>query len=234
MRRGISLCLTVGWICILASGSLAQTTPTRESGPSLRFTIYIRNYARVEEGTLILTERVAAEIFRKIGVESSWAIMGPEIAPSTLDRIAIELLILPRVMAERLGLPDRIFGIVPGTDRELSRRKVYVFYDEAERLAQEQIRAWARGHICRYPQLSQILGYAIAHEFGHVFLGLGSHAPIGIMRAKWDRKDLYDIVTRHLLFTPQQARQIRAEVALRNQEQTTLKVSAPKSPEWPR
>ena len=234
MRRGISLCLTVGWICILASGSLAQTTPTRESGPSLRFTIYIRNYAHVEEGTLIQAERVAAEIFRKIGVETSWAIMGPEIAPSTLDRIAIELLILPRVMAERLGLPDRIFCIVPGTDRELSRRKVYVFYDEAERLAQEQIRAWARGHICRYPQLSQILGYAIAHEFGHVFLGLGSHVPVGIMRAKWDRKDLYDIVTRHLLFTHEQAGQIRADVALRNQEQTALGISAPNSPQWAR
>ena len=206
----------------------------RELAPHSRITVYVYNYARVEEGTLILTERVAAEIFRKIGVESSWASMGPEIAPSTLDRTAIELLILPRVMAERLGLPDRIFGIAPGSEREPSRRIVYVFYDEAERLAQEQIKAWVKGHICRYPQLSQILGYAIAHEFGHVFLGLGSHAPIGIMRAKWDRKDLYDIVTRHLLFTPQQARQIRAEVALRNQEQTTLKVSAPKSPEWPR
>jgi hypothetical protein len=36
----------------------------------------------------------------------------------------------------------------------------------------------------------RVLGLAIAHEVGHVLLNSSTHAPSGLMRADWSRKDL--------------------------------------------
>ena len=37
---------------------------------------------------------------------------------------------------------------------------------------------------------SAILGHAMAHELGHLLLGMNSHSPTGLMRAHWTSEDL--------------------------------------------
>jgi len=45
----------------------------------------------------------------------------------------------------------------------------------------------------------QLLGYAIAHELGHLLLGAG-HPPNGIMRAYWSEGEVQSINQQHLKF----------------------------------
>jgi hypothetical protein len=63
-----------------------------------------------------------------------------------------------------------------------------------------------------------VLGCAIAHEIGHLLLGPNRHSVSGIMRARWDRRDIREELQGAMLFTPQQARLMQAEM----QRRTTL------------
>jgi len=38
--------------------------------------------------------------------------------------------------------------------------------------------------------LNQLLGFAVAHEVGHLLLGTNTHAAAGLMRAVWSRSDI--------------------------------------------
>ena len=61
---------------------------------------------------------------------------------------------------------------------------------------------------------SQVLGVAIAHEIGHLLLG-AAHSQTGIMCVRWRRPHFELMRTGRLLFTPEQAIQIKAEVMRR-------------------
>jgi hypothetical protein len=69
-----------------------------------------------------------------------------------------------------------------------------VFYNsvEVEALAVRPIRERTEGNIRPYTTTDQILGHAVAHEIGHLFLNLKSHSATGIIRGDWDLKDLQD------------------------------------------
>jgi predicted aspartyl protease len=66
---------------------------------------------------------------------------------------------------------------------------------------------------------AQILGYAIAHELGHMLLRTSHHSSVGIMIAKWGPVDLRRAAEGLLGFTPQQAEYMRAEIADREKTQ---------------
>ena len=88
----------------------------------------------------------------------------------------------------------------------------YVFYDRVESLAAGQMSIRVHGNICAGASTAQILGYAMAHEIGHLLLNLKTHSDAGIMRASWDGKTMQDACYGYLLFTSQQAGVIRSEV----------------------
>jgi hypothetical protein len=68
-------------------------------------------------------------------------------------------------------------------------------------------------------------GYAVAHEIGHLLLGSHSHSLVGIMRARWGRKELAR-AERELLFLREQAELIRTEVLRRSRQQNTIQIPA--------
>ena len=55
----------------------------------------------------------------------------------------------------------------------------FILYDRIEKLADR----WDASR-------AEILGYAIAHEIGHLVLSTGVHTPEGIMNARWGPKSL--------------------------------------------
>ena len=63
--------------------------------------------------------------------------------------------------------------------------------------------------------LDQLLGHAIAHEIGHLLLNSSAHSPAGIMRARWNTKDLLRAARGDLLFNALQAESMRGEVLRR-------------------
>jgi len=62
---------------------------------------------------------------------------------------------------------------------------------------------------------SELLGRALAHEIGHLLLGTDSHSAAGIMRARWSPENIKQARLGMLMFSSQQAEQMRAEVCRR-------------------
>jgi len=192
------------------------TADSPEANPTI--TIHVYNYADVSPKTLIEAEKIAAGVFRQAGVETRW--LGghgkkkeSSAEPERFHSNDIVLHMLPRSMTDRFALTTERLGFTPGQGS--NRTDVYIFYDRAEQLAQQQRAAQmvklALGIREPCAGIGPILGHVIAHELGHL-LGLETHSPTGIMRANWGSADWQETIYGYLSFTPQQADIIRAEV----------------------
>jgi len=62
---------------------------------------------------------------------------------------------------------------------------------------------------------SVMLGHLIAHELGHLLLGVGSHSSTGIMHVPWHLKELKSAAQGLLNFTPEQADRMQRNTELR-------------------
>jgi len=69
-------------------------------------------------------------------------------------------------------------------------------------------------------EIPVILGNVIAHEIGHLLLGLNSHSELGIMQKQWQRNQVRQAVTGNLLFTEEQGRLMWVEIQKRANVQT--------------
>jgi hypothetical protein len=61
--------------------------------------------------------------------------------------------------------------------------------------------------------LARVLGHVMAHELGHLLLGSNAHSRQGIMRRQWYGDDLHLASKGSLLFSEDQARSIRKNLA---------------------
>jgi hypothetical protein len=211
-----SLIFVLGLVVTGNASAVAQTAAAGSADTSLTITIQVHNYAEVDRKTLLEAEKIAAGIYRKVGVETRWthAAPAPKInqenstGQSSLNLTDIDLNIVPRVMADRLQLSNEIMGLAPGTGPD--RHLVYIFYNRIERVNDAQ--PFIGGiHL----PTSQTLGHAIAHEIGHLLLNMEVHSQTGIMRGNWGLEDLRAVACGRLVFTPQQTEVIRAEVVRR-------------------
>ena len=227
---------TLGIGLALANGltGLGHAAPAASSETSPAIKIHVHNYARVAPKTLAEAEEVTTEIFREAGLETRWAdsVLNAEDDPEPFGGHLlysfsdIQLSILPREMSDRFGLPKNVMGVVPRSDAQIA----YVFDSTVEAFFQTTLSAYRTGHIDRRVSESQILGIAIAHELGHLLLGLQGHSADGIMRGEWGLTDLRNAAFRMLLFTPQQAEVLRANARSRNTPREILKVAELESP----
>jgi hypothetical protein len=209
-----------------------------ETGPAI--TIHVRNYAGVAPQTLTEAEKVVTKIYRKAGVETRWADI-PLTADNgqlnlaghqTFTLADIQLGIFPDDMSDLLGLSNNAIGVAPGTGPD--RGMVYVLDGKVRTLYWRMSSVYINGDMDRYVSMGQILGHAIAHEIGHLLLNQQVHSPHGIMRGEWGFADFRDMTSGMLLFTPQQAGVLQADVRRRNSQQEIVNVAVVESPASPR
>jgi len=229
---------TLGWTLsaglALASG-LTGFSPTEvviasETSPAI--TIHVRNYAGVSPQTLMEAEKVATDIYRKAGVETRWAdifLMAENdlvnsVALKTFTLADIQLNIFPDVMSDLLGLSNSVMGLAPGAGPD--RETVYVFDSKVKTSYWRMSSAYINGDIDRFVSMGQVLGHVIAHEVGHLLLNLQVHSPHGIMRGEWSFLDFRDMASGMLIFTPEQAEFLRADVRSRSTRQEIVNVAA--------
>ena len=196
--------------------------------PSLVVSVY--DDAGVRANVLAHAEREAAKIFNLAGVEVAWQNcpasasstnhVGPD-APVRAEEQSLPSPLFEKTANIRPAFPMPDCGqfewpihlalrIVPRSSN--TKHEVFgeaflsaegtgcysdVFYDRAAGLNAE----W---HV----SLDDILGNVIAHELGHLLLGSNSHTADGIMRARWQGKELRQAG----LFNAEQAKRMRGRL----------------------
>jgi hypothetical protein len=211
-----ALILGLGLMATTNGAAAAKSYPATLVDTNLVISIQVDNDAKVDHKTLAEAEALTTEIFRKVGVEARW-IDGwdkqhPDLVEdgsSDLNHLALSLFSEP--ISDRFQLANEIMGLAPGGGPD--RYHVYVFFDRIWRFNGVPAMAWLDG--TTYLRPSHTLGYAIAHEFGHLLLNMEGHSESGVMRGHWTHRDLQQIASGRLSFTPEQAEAIRAEVARR-------------------
>lgn len=196
------------WILMNLAVALYGQSPE----PGLRIEVLVYNYAGLPAGALARAEQEAARIYQRVGLATEWldcplapaeAAQFPncQLAPGP-TRFALRL--LSRQMAERRKLDPMTFGLALFSEDGGFGTIVNVYSHRAKELAKGREKSHA-----------VILGHLMAHELGHLLLGVGSHSASGLMHVPWRKKQLELISQGSLFFTPWQAEQIRAQVAAR-------------------
>ncbi len=204
---------------LLSAAIAASATWASAQGPvSPLAHIHVRvyDYVQVPAKVLATAEGQAGMIFRQAGIEVTWENSTPPKDPSKAkptsprppDAAVIDLRIVAHFapVAGMLRYDSMGFAVPPDT--------ATISLEWVEKLA-------SLGVAEEY----QVLGAAVAHEIGHLFLGPNSHSPAGIMRAGWKEQDLLEASQARLTFTADQARLFRTEVHQRQERQQTASAS---------
>jgi hypothetical protein len=143
-----------------------------------------------------------SRVFGEIGVDAAWmdvAEFTREMPSENSARLAfvhsvVQVNVISPEMHKMLGRKDSVLGGAGSRTR-----RVWIAFariQQAARLAQADV--------------SDVLGYVIAHEIGHVFLPPGGHALTGLMQHGVDQNL---IAHNRLSFLGAEARLIRATLA---------------------
>ena len=203
-----TFCLTclVFWI----RPGISQTLTNEDNGPRLTLDVQVHNMARAWVEVVTEAEKEAAGIFHAAGIRINWneCRCSPVLSPTS-----VMLRIIPRYYRsmQMSSRQENLGYAVAGTE---GGGLATVFYDRVE--------TFAKGE-----NLSRVLGYAIAHEIGHILLGQSSHSPAGLMRANWSEKDLRPVHRDQMQFTPEQADHIRAALGSEMKQEETVQSSKP-------
>ena len=187
--------------------ALATYGDTRDTG--LKITIHVYNYAGVPDRALDSAKREAARIYRQAGVETEWVDCPLSPAEAGLypacnlppGPVRLSLRFVSQNMAAKVKLSKMAVGYAwlpsDGTHGFLAS----VCAHRGEELAKKKAGPFG-----------VILGHLAAHELGHLLLGIGSHAPSGIMHVPWYPKELALMRQGGFYFSSWQAKRIRSQV----------------------
>jgi hypothetical protein len=188
-------------------------------GNNPQITVSVYDDAGVSERTLIQAEQKTARVFEIAGLDVIWQNcstattrhLGPD-APA--GRVRAPAPTWSDSECGRFEWPTRLaVRIVPKSNWTnevfgaafLSAKGTGCYTDVFYQSAVELHSAWN-------VDLSDILGSVMAHELGHLLLGSNSHAPTGIMRARWQGEELGRAARGSLLFTAEQSEHMRAKL----------------------
>jgi hypothetical protein len=190
--------LALGFLTIALPGS------ANETATKAQVTINVYNDAQLSSQILAQAEEEATRIFRKAGIESIWIDCrslntdthpDPECQnPAGPSHLAL------RIVPWSSESGDAIFGVA-FTSAADDGTYADVFYSSAEKLHQE----------C-HAGVPKVLGHVMAHEIGHLLLGMNAHSRMGIMRRDWHGPELQRIGMGRLLFSSEQARSMQTKL----------------------
>jgi hypothetical protein len=179
----------------------------RGQSVAIQIAVRIRNQAEIEPQILAQAQRETTEVLDRSGIGLAWLDCSP--GGQSLSRspachrapAPTELVIT--VLQRSRSTPDGALGraICPTNGHMAAYATVYV--DLARRMATGK------------RETATILGYAMAHELGHLLLGANSHSAVGIMRSHWKAQEILTGLTCRFHFTDTQSAQLREAVRAR-------------------
>ena len=187
-------------------GLAAEAIHATVSDQTLGISVRVNDYGQLSHATLNGAEREAARIMGKAGLRTVWLNcpgkstleVAPDLCTEPLQPMDIVLRLIPEPQNNKYE--DSVFGfaVIP------ILASVYVNY-AVERAKRDNAEF----------EIPIVLGNVIAHEIGHLLLGLNSHSGSGIMQKRWQRSQVRQAVIGNLLFTKEQGSLMRAEIQKR-------------------
>jgi len=162
-----------------------------------RFNVVVCNMGNISATDISHAEADVAYVFQSIGLEIDWTDCG-DLSHTTGSSHRFILRVRPHGTGASGGLIETMGMAYVTADAPHVYADVYM--DGVQRFAE----SW------NAPP-KDVLGYAMAHELGHLLLG-PRHAPTGLMSAQWTASDLYAMQHRALKFTVAERVSIRREL----------------------
>ena len=168
-------------------------------------TVSVHNDAGISLGILFQAESEASRIFRQSGLQIRWlnCSLAPRVPENPVECTTADFPahLQLRIAKHSLNLNEFAMGIsylsTDGTGCYAD-----LFYDRAQLI-----------HQSSQVSVATLLGHGIAHEIGHLLLGTNSHAPAGLMRARWQPADLASASRGRLLFSPLESLEMRNKLS---------------------
>jgi hypothetical protein len=225
MKRLLRRITAGGFLLNLLQLGFSQPPVSQKTEPSLKIEIRVYNRVQVSRKTLLDAENEASRIFRKAGVETTWwnCSLSREdrgnvpacLEPSGPTDFVLTIFLLSEVRkVEGLSLASESLGSASPCRQGQHGCAARLYHFRVERVA-------TQAGISQ----SLLLGHAIAHELGHLLLGVNAHSTAGLMLAMWRQKQLRQAAKGDLLFTAEEAEVIRRSVLTRAVNQETVQNS---------
>ncbi len=161
-----------------------------------RAAVVLHNRARLPNYLISDAQEIVSQIYSRSGVDLIWFHASGEPSSIPVDDVKIRIIILSKDAAHSIAHPPDAVGFTPSADGRQGRL-AYILED--------RVSAVSHGY---HFQPAIVLGGAIAHEIGHMFLSRG-HTPRGLMRAQFNQSDFRRLATAELQFTSIEAARIR-------------------------
>ena len=226
VRRAITAVLVVAGLLGAAIDAGAAPDPAPPSvadkDGGLRFArarvqvrVYDTTVMSVADQTVAL--RAATGVLAAAGIDISWLICGSSdaaanpadcAAPLTRDELAVRLVRLAGTPSPRgqlsLGYSLLDMSVGGGTLATVYVDRVEWLVSQARDDQDRRRGSWKLevGSSSEGAAAARVLGFAVAHELGHLLLGTNAHAAAGLMRAVWSRSDLQRTNPADWRFTP--------------------------------
>ncbi len=197
--------MTVLWAA-LATSSVMDAADF--GGGALR--IFLYDYTGLDRGLAQRSIEIASRALWHAGLETNWQRCGVPQRPreggcqGRADSMVIQMRLQEREHGKKLGRRFYEFGYAVAPERGLGV-VAGVYVDRARMLSREQ------GY-----GLALILGHAMAHEIGHLLLGVQSHSRSGLMTRVWKERELRLASTGLLRFTQAQSLRMRQQISVRS------------------
>ena len=194
-------------ILLSLASTLLSTAPQAtapDPAPLYTLTVALFNDAHVPPTVLAGAQETASYIFAKSGIDIRWMLCGRE-DESLEERNACSQPEFPdhldmHIVKSCPHLPGSVFGISYLSPEGIGTQ-ADVFYVKIAAFRQSPA------------EMSTLLGYAMAHEVGHLLLGSNSHSPNGLMRADWRTKELIGMAQGGLGFVEEQTQTMKAKLS---------------------
>jgi hypothetical protein len=160
--------------------------------------VYVYNRAGVSDKIISEAEEDATGIFWRSGFKTIWincSIGG--IGGTNCVGLPKPDSVILQIVHETTKLKDDVFGAA-FVGRDGKGQYTDVYFDRVGELHRD----WKVA-------IASVLGHVMAHEIGHLLLGLNSHSNSGIMRGLWNGEELEAAERGRLLFSSQQSRAMR-------------------------
>jgi hypothetical protein len=209
-RRLFRVVLLLGAITLPPGGRVyAQDGKTPLTTEHLSFRVRVYNDEDVPEGDLSAALKIANSVLQGVGLQAIWqdcTVGNPNRDSSGCDkqttRIDLVLYLVAQLEAHAPNVDKRALGysLIPRNGERPTL--AYVSYTRVRTV-------WSMF------SAEELLGLAVAHEIGHLLLGMNKHSNSGLMRAPWRNKDLDSGDWEQFMFSSEQARRLRAAILVR-------------------